>query len=215
MGPAGRVGLEGVAPAGAVVRLASPTGAAEFATADAHGAWRLTIPAASEPRLLGLSMSDKGRVVEAQGYLFVAPDGVVARLRAGGGSEVLGARRPGLVALALDYDIRRAATLSGLGASGEAESLRVDGVERGQATVDAAGRFVLPLNEPLSPGAHDFDLAGARTEVRFTASIDAPARLGSAPFASRSIVQGWRIDWMTPGGGEQATLVLDALPLAS
>jgi hypothetical protein len=211
IGPAGRITLAGEAPGGAVVRVASPAGLAQFATADSRGAWRMIVPASAVPQLFGLSMSDRGRVTEAQGYLFVAPDGVVARLRAGGGSEVLGARSPGLVALALDYDNRRAAALSGLGTSGEAESLRVDGVERGQTTTDAAGRFVLPLNEPLGPGPHDFDLAGARREVRFSSSIDAPAPLGGAPFASRPIAQGWRIDWTTPGGGEQTTLVLDAL----
>lgn len=211
MGPEGRIEVEGTAPAAAVVRLASPAGAALFATADRLGAWRLIIPASGQPRLFGLSMSDKGRVAEAQGYLFVAPDGVLARLRAGGGSEALGARSAGLVALALDYDNRRAATLSGVGGSAEAESLRVDGVERGQATADAAGRFVLPLNEPLSPGQHDFDLAGAKREVRFSASIDAPADLAQAPFASSQIPAGWRVDWITPGGGEQTTLVLDAL----
>jgi hypothetical protein len=213
--PAGGVDLVGKAPAGAVVRVASPTGAALFATADDKGEWRIALPAAAQPRLLGLSMSAGGRVVEAMGYLFVAPDGVVARLRAGGGSEVLAARAPGMVALALDYDTRKAATLSGAADAGEAEILRVDGVERGEATADNAGRFVLLLNEPLTAGSHDFDLAGAKTEVRFTASIGAAAQLANAPFVAGPVAQGWRIDWITPGGGEQTTLVLDALAPAA
>jgi hypothetical protein len=214
-GGGGRVMLAGEAGPGAVVRLATPAGEAVFATADAHGAWRVAIPASAAPRLFGLSMSDNGRVVQAMGYLFVTPDGVVARLLAGGGSEVLAARGPGLVALALDHDTQ-AATLSGVAGAGEAESLRVDGVERGQATTDAAGRFVLSvIGKPLSVGSHDFDLAGTRSEVRFSAGIDTPRPLASAPFAVSQLPQGWRVDWLTPGGGEQTTLVFDALAPAT
>jgi hypothetical protein len=214
VGPDGRIMLSGQAGPAAVVRLATPAGEAVFATADRRGAWRVAVPGAAAPRLFSLSMSDNGRIVQAMGYLFVTPDGVVARLRAGGGSEVLAAK-PGMAALALDYDSRQAATMSGVAAAGEAESLRVDGVERGQATTDASGRFVLPVSEPLSAGSHDFDLAGAKSEVRFSAAIDTPRPLASQPFAVSQLPQGWRVDWLTPGGGEQTTLVFDALAPAT
>jgi hypothetical protein len=206
----GQLALSGEASPGAAVRLESSTGAAQFATADAKGDWRMTLAAWSEARLYALSMSDGGHVSPATGYLFVMPDGAVARLAAGGGSVVITPAANAHVSLALDYDNRAAATLSGAAAPLGNASLRVDGVERGQTTTDATGRFVLPLNQPLTPGAHDFDLAGGQGDVRFSATIAAPAPL-RGPFAAAPIAGGWRVDWTTPGGGEQTTLVFEAL----
>jgi hypothetical protein len=202
-----RVQLFGSATPGAVVRLRSPDGAQQFATADVRGVWRFTLAASPQPRLLGLSMSDKGQIVQAVSFLFLSPDGVVARLKAGGGTQAAAPGKPGLAALALDYDNQRAATLSGASGPHETVTVRVDGVERGQATADSTGRFVLPL--PLLPaGAHEFDLMGATQEVHFSASIDAPAALSQAQYAATRAGQGWRVDWRTPGGGGQTTLIL-------
>jgi hypothetical protein len=204
------VTLIGQASPGAAVRLENATGGAQFATADAQGVWRITIGASGEARLYSLAMSDQGRISPATGYLFVMPDGAVARLVAGGGSLMLTPDAPARVSLALDYDNRAAATLSGADAPAAAQSLRVDGVERGQSVADPQGRFVLPLNQPLTPGAHDFDLGSGKGELRFSAAISAPAQL-RGPFAAQPISGGWRADWITPGGGEQTTLVFEAL----
>ena len=204
-----RIELAGRASAGATVRLATPAGAAQFAASDPQGHWSLQTAITAEPRLFGLSMSSQGRVIQAAGYLFLAPDGALARLRAGGGSEVLAPTGAHLAATALDYDAQRAATLSGRAAAGETVNLRVDGVERGQAEADTRGRFVLPVHEPLAAGAHDFDLAAQSGQAHLSAVIEAPAALGGAPFQARRIAAGWRIDWLTPGGGEQTTLILD------
>src|SRR5581483_1668179 len=100
-----------IAAPSARVRLATPTGQAVYAAADETGAWRVAISASGEPRLFGLSMSDDGRVVQAKGYLFIAPDGRAARLRAGGGSEAVARPSVALAASAFDYD-QQAATLS-------------------------------------------------------------------------------------------------------
>jgi len=205
----GRIELTGAAAPGAAVRLASPGGAAQFATADAQGGWSVIVPASPAPRLFGLSMSRGGPLVQAMGYIFVAPDGRVARLREGGGSEALAPGGHGLMALALDTDARHAAALSGLAAPGDTVSLRVDGIERGQAVADKSGRFILSLNEPLAPGAHAFDLASSSGEAQFEVTVDAPAHLANGPFASARQGRAWRVDWMMPGGGEQTTLVFD------
>jgi hypothetical protein len=209
-GQDGWIDVSGVATPGAAVRLATPTGAASFATAEAGGKWRMRIPSSAEPRLFGLSMSAGGRVVQAIGYLFIAPDGQTARLRAGGGSEVIEQSAGGVRALVVDYDTQRAATLSGKAPPGVMLSLRVDGVERGQATAGPDGRFVMPLNQPLSAGSHHFDLVGADKEVETQAAIGAPVRLTNAPFFATRSGAGWRVDWLTPGGGEQTTLILGA-----
>jgi len=71
---------------------------------------------------------------------------------------------------------------------------------------------VLPL-QPLTAGPHQFDLMGATQQVHFTATVDAPAPLAQAPYAAARQGQGWRIDWRTPGGGEQTTL--DPRPLGA
>ena len=203
-----RIELTGRASPGARVRLATPAGAAQFAVADAQGQWRLQTPASADPRLFGLSMSDDGRVTQAEGYLFLAPTGAVTRLRAGGGSEALGTAGAGLVATVLDYDSQKAATLSGRAAPGETVTLRVDGVERGQAEADAERRFVLPLNQ-LEAGTHDFDLFAQSGQTHLSAAISTPAPLGGSPFRASRAAAGWRVDWLTPGGGEQTTLIFD------
>jgi len=203
----GALQLYGSASPGAAVRLASPSGAQQFATADAGGVWRLTLAPSVGPRLLGLSMSDKGQVVQAVGYLFIAPDGRVARLRTGGGTQASAPVAPGLAALALDYDNQRAATLSGVGGPHETVIVRVDGVERSQARADAGGRFVAPL-QPLTAGEHQFEVMGATQQIHFGATVDAPQTPAAAPFSARQEGQGWRIDWRTPGGGGQTTLIL-------
>ncbi len=208
-GPAAGGGLQlyGSAVPGAVVRLAMPSGAQQFATADARGVWRLTLPPSVAPRLLALSMSDSGHVAQAVGYLFITPDGAVARLRTGGGTQAARGGSAGLAALALDYDNQRAATLSGVAGPHETVAVRVDGVERSQASADSTGRFVLPL-QPLTAGPHQFEVMGATQQVHFNATLDAPAALAQAPFAASRLNGGWRIDWRTPGGGEQTTLIL-------
>jgi hypothetical protein len=204
----GRIELVGRATPGAAVRLSSPGAPARFASADPAGLWRLTVPASSEPRLFGLSMSAGGGVVQAMGYLFVAP-GAIARLRVGGGAEVMTSSPHTLAALALDYDNKGAATVSGSAQAGETVELRADGVERGQAAADQAGRFVLSLSQPLSAGAHDFELVAPSGDVRFTAEVGPAATISGAPFAARREDAAWRVDWITPGGGEQTTLILD------
>jgi hypothetical protein len=206
----GRVELVGRAAPGAAVRLTSPGAPAQFATADPAGLWRLTAPASAAPRLFGLSMSAGGRVVQAMGYLFVAP-GALARLRVGGGAEVLTSGPRSLAALALDYDNMGAATVSGMAKPGEAVRLRADGVERGQAVADQEGRFALSLSQPLTSGAHDFELVAPSGAVRFSAEVSAAPPIAGAPYATRRDGAAWRVDWITPGGGEQTTLVLDRM----
>jgi hypothetical protein len=210
--PQGALQIVGRAQPGAKVRLASPDGAALFVVADGQGNWRLNIARLAQPRLLGLSMSDHGRVIQAQGYVFLAPDGAAARLRAGGGSERVDPLPTGLAATALDYDTILATTLSGRARAGEMVDLRVDGVERGQSSADREGRFVLSLNQPLTPGPHVFDLSAPSGQAHVAADIAAPAPLSAAPFRAERTPVGWRLDWLTPGGGEQTTFLLGYPP---
>jgi hypothetical protein len=48
---------------------------------------------------------------------------------------------------------------------------------------------------------------GGTRQAGFAISPAAP--IGSAPFHAQRQGGGWRVDWVTPGGGPQTTLVLD------
>jgi len=213
--PDHRLEIAGRARPRARVRLATPGGGAEFAQADGQGIWRLVSPVPSSPQLLGLSMSDRGRVLQAPGYILLTPDGTAARLRAGGGSQAAGRPQGALAITVLDYDAMFAATLSGQGGEGQPVSLRIDGLERGRASGGREGRFVLSVNQPLTPGAHAFELVSGGAQTRTTAVVTAPAPLAGAPFRAWRTAEGWRIDWLTPGGGEQTTLLFAPRPPAA
>lgn len=199
------VSLSGEAPAGASVRLATPTGEAVTTHADAQGRWRLDLPLDGQVRIFGLSTESGGRRVQAQGYLLVGPRGQAAVLRAGASALRLDHARGSRIAT-LDFDGEGGALLSGWGAAGTDVLVRLDGKPVGEARADDAGRFSLSLPR-LAPGGHRIEATG----VAFTdtIAIDAsPAQpLVGGPLHSQLTQQGLRADWLTPGGGVQSTLL--------
>ena len=206
---AGGSTLTGRGSPGAEIRLDSTRGEVILSKADGSGDWSLTLPASANPRLFNLSMTDEGRVVQAQGYLLLLPAGRAARLRAGGGTELLNGEADALRVETLDYDSEYGAILAGRAHAGETVSLRVDGVQRARTVADARGRYAAALNIPLSRGLHDFDVAAAGDEAHLLLPVAAPGPLGGARFAAAATTFGWRVDWTTPGGGEQTTLIIE------
>ena len=167
--------MAGRATAGSRVRIAAPGGDAVLARANGGGAWRAVLPGAPDVRLFGLSMIEAGRGVQAQGYLAVTPRGMAAQLRAGAGAVVMGPARDPRI-LAVDFDRKGGTVVSGMGPPMTALKVWIDGRERAEARVDAAGRFSLPLDEPLGPGAHELEVGqgGARDAARVAVSPAAP-----------------------------------------
>jgi hypothetical protein len=110
--------------------------------------------------------------------------------------------------LALDFDRKGGAVLSGIGRPGAVVTILCDDTPRGRGVVDADGRFALAFDEPLPAGAHRLAaVEGAdRARVSMTAAPAAP--LVNQPFRAGRELAGWRIDWLTPGGGVQTTLLL-------
>ncbi len=206
---AGRLMLSGTAAPGAKVRLASPAGEAMFATSDTAGGWRFVLPAARTVRLFGLSAQMRGRPVQAEGYIAVTPSGRAAQLRAGSGSVALEARGPTPLILAADFDRKGGAVISGEGPRAGPLTLQVDAAAPEPVRVDADGRFMIALNEPLAPGPHMLAVtgAGSRTASALTISPAEPPTEG--PFRVEATLGGWRIDWRTPGGGVQSTVLFD------
>ncbi|MGA0600856.1 hypothetical protein ACO2Q3_09150 [Caulobacter sp. KR2-114] len=211
LSPGSRLSLTGDATPGLTVRLASPTGQAQSSLADERGQWRIDVAEAGEPRLFGLSMSDRAgkRTVQAQGYLAILPGGQAAQLRAGAGAQVFGAALGGVRILALDYDRQGGAVVAGVAAPGATIGVRVDGVQRGQNTTDAEGRFEVSLSEPLARGEHQIEASDGEHQARTVAPVSPAPTLSGGPYRAERVSLGWRIDWLTPGGGMQSTIIMD------
>jgi hypothetical protein len=204
------VALSGLAEPQADVRLGAPTGEALVGKADAAGGWRLTAPLAAEPRLYGLSMTLEGRTVQAQGYLMLSPDGAAVLLRAGAGAEVLGQSSPSPRILAIDYDRSGGGVVSGVGTPGAGLGVRVDRATRGEGKIGEDGRFSISLDQPLAEGAHTIQVAGEGGEQQVVVEVSPPLPPTDGPVRSTLTAMGWRVDWMTPGGGLQTTQLLGA-----
>jgi len=205
----GGIVLSGSAAPGAKVRLGTPSGEVLEAVADAKGAWTANAPQVENVRLYGLSMTVDGRTVQSEGYLALTAEGGAAQLRAGAGARVLSppSRRPRI--LAIDYDRDGGAVVSGIGTPSAAVGLRVNRIARGDSSVDSQGRFSIPLTQPLIPGPHEFEVAAEGGEDLAQASTTRPEPPAGGPFRATRADGGWRVDWMTPGGGVQTTLLFD------
>lgn len=206
----GRAGLAlaGTAAPGARVTLGASTGALRYAIANDAGLWTLVIPAAADLRLFGVSMTVGDRTVQAEGYLAVTPDGRAAELRAGAGALVHSSpsRRP--LILALDFDRDGAAMVSGVGTANAEVGLRLDRSAAGGSTVDRSGRYSFALSRPMNSASHDLEISGEGGEQVVVVEATRPAPFGD-PFRAQRVSRGWRIDWMTPGGGVQSTILFD------
>ncbi|MFC3069628.1 hypothetical protein [Phenylobacterium soli] len=206
-GPAG-VTVAGTAPAGAQVRLATPEGQAVFAPVDAQGRFRFDLPPTNEARIFGLSEKVQGRQVQAQGYLAVGPQGRAAVLRAGAGAARLDPR-PAPSLSAVDFDRDGSVVVSGAAPAGALIFLRLDGRQAAQVRADAQGRWTIALPQPLSKGVHAIEAAGDSFTNTAQVAIDPPAPLAQGPLRSQFTSGALRLDWLTPGGGVQSTLLLD------
>ncbi|WP_374569981.1 hypothetical protein [Phenylobacterium sp.] len=201
-----RVFLSGRAAPAAHVRLASPDGDAMFTDADAKGLWRLSVSQTPAPQLFGLSMTVDGRQVQAQGYVLVTPKGRAALLRAGAGAVTLdrgGAPR----ITALDFDAEGGAVVSGLAPSDTPITVSVDDRQMGEGRSDAAGRFSIVLSQPLSAGQHRLQISGESWDASANYNVTPAGPVAGAPYHGRVEGEDVRVDWITPGGGLQTTLV--------
>ena len=205
----GSVSLNGQAQPSWKIRMASSAGARAETMADGQGAWTASLGPVSEPALYRLAEEDPGgQRVEAQGLIAILP-GVptVALLRAGDGAEVQGAAKDGLQLLAVDYDRGGGTVVSGRARATSPVRLLVDGQPAIEGAAGPDGRFSLKLPKPLEPGAHRLQLLTPQAKVEATVPLTAPAPPADGPFRASSAPYGWRIDWVTDGGGAQATLI--------
>ena len=200
--------LTGAAPPGAKVRLATPQGQVLLAAVSGAGAWTLRLAPTQEVRIYGLSALTAGRQVQAQGYVLVSPDGRAALLRAGAGALRID-RRPANAIGAVDFDREGSTIVSGAAPAQAYLSLVIDGDQAAQGRADAQGRYAIALQTPLRAGPHTLAVVGDgfSEPARFEASPAAP--LAPGPIHSQVTADGLRIDWPTPGGGIQSTVLVN------
>ena len=190
--------------------LSTPAGEMVFNVADQKGAWRLVLPAPTQVRLFGLSMIDDHQTIQAEGYLALTPRGEVAQLRAGAGAKVFGPHAAGVHVLAVDFDRKGGAVVSGTAPPRAALTVMVDGASRGATAADDAGDFSVALNEPLAAGDHRLQVQGAGLSAESLITKSPAQPITNPPFHAIALQNGWRVDWMTPAGGLQSTILLDA-----
>jgi hypothetical protein len=186
---------------------ADPGGTMTPAIASGKGAWRARLPPSDAVRLFGLAAIDHGRTVQSEGYLAVTPGGLSAQLRAGAGARVIAAKGP-LRILSIDFDRKGGVVVSGIGPPGATVSLMADGAARGRVLADADGRFTFPFDEPLTSGSHTLEAVDGAARSGASVILTPPAPLTAGPYRAAREADGWRIDWLTPGGGAQATILL-------
>lgn len=208
-GPDG-VTLVGAASAAGRVRLATPSGEAIFAPVDARGRWAITLPPAAEARIFGLSVTLGERKAQAEGYVLVTPSGQAALLRAGAGAlRIDPAPRPSL--RAIDFDRGGGIEASVQAPPGALVTLKMDGREAAEGRADAAGRYEVSLSSitPIRAGTHQVQVQGDGFSDETTVEISPAAPLAPGPLRSQLTPAGLRVDWMTPGGGVQSTLLVN------
>ncbi|HEV2533483.1 hypothetical protein [Phenylobacterium sp.] len=200
--------LSGTAPPGVQVRLGSPAGVAVSAWSDTAGHWTLRLAPAAGPRIFGLSETLGGRQAQAQGYVLLTPQGPAALLRAGAGAIRLDPRRgPGLGAI--DFDAEGGAVVSGVAPADTPVFVRLDGRQAAQARADGQGRYAIALSQPIPGGTHTVEVNGDNFEAAAKVAVTPAEPLVAGPLRSQFTKGGLRIDWRTPGGGVQSTLLLD------
>lgn len=203
--PGGGLLIRGEGAAGAPLRLASPDGRAFESQAAADGVWTMRLVTSGEPGLFGLSSQVAGRPVQAEGYVALAP-GAAALLRPGSGARRIGAVQAGFHLDAVDIDASGGAVVSGYAAPGAAVTASVDGAVAGESVAGASGAFSVSLVEPVGKA---ITVRSGGAEGTVAVAGVRPSRPAHGPYAIARRDDAWRIDWMTPGGGLQTTLLLD------
>ena len=199
---------------GGKVRLATPAGEALFAPADGHGHWAIALPPAAAARIFGLSvdrLAATAQQAQAEGYILVTRTGRAGRAAAGPGAGALRIDRPARPGLrAIDFDRGGGLQVSASVPSGATVILRLDGRQVAEARADVNGHYEASRGSPTP-------IRWARTRCRSRATgfsdeavvqVTPGPPLAEGPLRSQLTPAGLRVDWMTPGGGEQSTLLV-------
>lgn len=205
---AGELLVTGAALPEARVRLTAPAGQAYGVTAGTDGRFQASLPQTSGGSLYDLAMETEGRLMRAEGRLFVPPASDIGApprsvlLRPGASALPLWPQA-GLVAV-VDYDAGGAMTVSGRTDPGLMVDVEVDGQPALEVRAGENGIYSAAL--PVRGGLHTGIVTiGVRSRDRFETrqiSLRQPSTEGA------SLTGGaWYVDWAIGGGGLQTTVV--------
>lgn len=210
-GADGSVILGGTSAPLAKVRLASPGGDIFNTQADGKGRWRIVVSPRMDATLFGLSTTAEGRSVQAEGYVAIlpAPGRPAALLKAGSGTAAFGSDPDALSIRAVDVDAAGAAVVAGQSPANTPLSAELDGAPAGRGVAAETGSYQLALSGVLASGARHFVVRGGGQEAVADLTVAPPRAPARGPWQGERLGQAWRIDWVTPGMGLQASFVLD------
>lgn len=176
-------------------------------TSDSKGRFRAELPSSPEGGLFDLSTEDGGRSMHADGRLFIpagAP-GKAVLMRPGAPSVTL--FNDFAVVAVIDYDRAGALAIAGRVAPTTAIEVILNGEIRARTTSDDRGYYTAttqiepPLREETANTLSI--MAGGKETIRnFNDSLSKTESDRITRFED-----GWRVDWILPGGGMQTTLV--------
>lgn len=177
-------------------------------TADAKGRFRAPLPVGADGGLYDLSIEDEGRLMHAEGRLFIPPGHPekTVLIRAGAPSESLLDRS--LPIGVVDYDAAGAIAISGHIATKNIVNVLIDGDIRAQVKPDdsraysALSQIAPPTKAPVGV-AIEVQVDGKSASRTISVSLPDPDKGDQI----RAIPGGWRVDAVLPGGGVQTTLV--------
>ena len=121
---------------------------------------------------------------------------------------MLGDPRAEPAILAVDFDSKGGTVVSGRAAPGALVDLWVDGARRTRAAAGPGGSFSAPLDEPLAFTDHRLEIVEGARRADAGPRLSPPEPLTAGPYRATLTPSAWRIDWITPGGGLQTTLLL-------
>jgi hypothetical protein len=88
--------------------------------------------------------------------------------------------------------------------------LQIDGRQAAQGRANAQGYYQASLGSPnpIRAGSHEVRVSGDGFADSVVAHITPAAPLAQGPLRSQLTSAGLRVDWMTPGGGVQSTILV-------
>ncbi len=91
--------------------------------------------------------------------------------------------------------------------------VKLDGRQAAEGRADASGRYDASLpaagsQTRILPGAHQAQVFGDGFSDGVSFQVAAAPPLAQGPLRSQLTSAGLRVDWMTPGGGVQSTILV-------
>ena len=175
-------------------------------TADSKGRFRAELPIGTQGGIYDLSAGDLGRLMHADGRLFIPPGMPQKAILMRPGAPSFPVVPHASQLLVADYDSAGAFALAGRVTPKTAVNLVVDGVRVRQMS-DDTGYFSAIMQIPSpTQGAVVADVSVQVGDTSWTRTISVTSATGEGDRIT-AIPKGWRVDWMLPGGGIQTTLV--------